>query len=127
LSATIPPSHRRLIETEIPTRLERLPWGGFHRLVVAAFGVTWILDGLEVTLAGSHSGALKASQTIASSGQDVGLAYFNGQFRRRSNSAPLEFIGQSSRSDHPLTSALADDHRLVSMPARVSDKRQRDR
>jgi MFS family permease len=74
LSATIPPSHRRIIETEIPARLERLPWGGFHWLVVAALGVTWILDGLEVTLAGSLSGALKASPTIAFSDQDVGLA-----------------------------------------------------
>ena len=40
-----------IVDTDIPARLDRLPWGGFHTLVVAALGVTWILDGLEVTLA----------------------------------------------------------------------------
>ena len=38
-----------------------MPWGRFHTLVVAALGITWILDGLEVTLAGSLAGALKES------------------------------------------------------------------
>ncbi len=65
---------RRVIQTEIPARLERLPWGGFHRLVVAALGITWILDGLEVTLAGSVAGALRASPALAFSDTDVGLA-----------------------------------------------------
>ena len=41
-----------IVETDIPARLDRLPWGRFHTLVVVALGVTWILDGLEVTLAG---------------------------------------------------------------------------
>ena len=49
------------IETDIPARLDRLPWGRFHTLVIAALGITWILDGLEVTLAGSVAGALKSS------------------------------------------------------------------
>src|SRR5262245_21073117 len=43
-------------ETDIPARLDRLPWGRFHTLVVVALGITWILDGLEVTLAGSVAG-----------------------------------------------------------------------
>ncbi|MGA9003521.1 MAG: hypothetical protein WB504_13725, partial [Pseudolabrys sp.] len=42
-----------IVESDIPARLDRLPWGRFHTLVVVALGVTWILDGLEVTLAGS--------------------------------------------------------------------------
>jgi len=42
----------RLFSTSIPARLERLPWGRFHTLVVVALGITWVLDGLEVTLAG---------------------------------------------------------------------------
>jgi hypothetical protein len=50
-----------------------LSWGGFCTLVVAALGITWILDGLEVTLAASVSGALKASARIASADADVGL------------------------------------------------------
>ncbi len=63
-----------LLETDIPARLERLPWGGFHRLVIAALGVSWILDGLEVTLAGSVAGALRASPVLRFSDTDVGLA-----------------------------------------------------
>src|SRR5262249_61638009 len=42
-----------VIETDIAPRLDRLPWDRFHTLVVVALGITWILDGLEVTLAGS--------------------------------------------------------------------------
>jgi MFS family permease len=60
--------------TDIPARLERLPWGRFHTLVVAALGITWILDGLEVTLAGSVAGALKASPALAFSDADIGIA-----------------------------------------------------
>src|ERR1700729_2166957 len=63
-----------IIETDIPARLDRLPWGRFHTLVVAALGITWILDGLEVTLAGSVAGALKASPALAFSDAEVGLA-----------------------------------------------------
>jgi MFS family permease len=63
-----------IIETDIPARLDRLPWGRFHTLVVIALGVTWILDGLEVTLAGALSGALKQSPTLQFSNTDIGLA-----------------------------------------------------
>ena len=63
-----------LIETDIPARLDRLTWGGFHTRVVIGLGVTWILDGLEVTLAGAVSGALKASPVLHFSNSEVGLA-----------------------------------------------------
>ena len=63
-----------VIETDIPARLDRLPWARFHTLVVAALGITWILDGLEVTLAGAVAGALKASPVLRFSNADVGLA-----------------------------------------------------
>jgi len=63
-----------IIETDIPARLDRLPWGRFHTLVVVALGVTWILDGLEVTLAGSLAGALKDSPQLHFSNTDIGLA-----------------------------------------------------
>jgi MFS family permease len=62
------------IVTLVPARLERLPWGRFHVLVVAALGVTWILDGLEVMLAGSIAGALKESKTLHFSDAEVGAA-----------------------------------------------------
>ena len=64
----------RIIETSIPVRLDNLYWSGFHTRVVLALGITWILDGLEVTLAGSLSGALKESPTLRFSNLDVGLA-----------------------------------------------------
>jgi MFS family permease len=62
------------VETDIPARLDRLPWGRFHTLVVVALGITWILDGLEVTLAGALTGALKESPTLRFSNTDIGLA-----------------------------------------------------
>jgi MFS family permease len=61
-------------ETDIPARLDRLPWGRFHTLVVVALGVTWILDGLEVTLAGSVAGALRQSPVLQLSATDIGFA-----------------------------------------------------
>jgi MFS family permease len=63
-----------LIETTIPARLDSLTWSSFHTRVVLALGITWILDGLEVTLAGALSGALKDSPTLHFSNFDLGLA-----------------------------------------------------
>jgi len=63
-----------LVETTIPARLDRLGWGRFHTLVVVALGITWILDGLEVTLAGAVAGALKESPTLNLTNAEVGLA-----------------------------------------------------
>jgi MFS family permease len=48
-------------ETDVPNRMDRLPWSRWHWLVVIGLGVTWILDGLEVTLAGAVGGVLKES------------------------------------------------------------------
>ena len=69
-----PKSADRVIETDIPARLDALLWSGFHTRVVLALGITWILDGLEVTLASALSGAVKASPTLRFSNVDVGLA-----------------------------------------------------
>lgn len=63
-----------VFETDLPARLDRLPWGRFHTLLVVALGITWLLDGLEVTLAGSVAGALKASPALNLTNSDVGLA-----------------------------------------------------
>src|SRR5882757_6010628 len=68
------PTDSPIVETDIPARLDRLPWGRFHTLVVVALGITWILDGLGVTLAGTVAGALKASPVLRFSNADVGLA-----------------------------------------------------
>jgi MFS family permease len=63
-----------IIETDIPARLDRLRWSRFHTLVVLALGITWILDGLEVTLAGAISGELKASPSLHLSDAQIGAS-----------------------------------------------------
>ncbi|MEP6937393.1 MAG: MFS transporter, partial [Chthoniobacterales bacterium] len=62
------------IETQIPARLDRLPWGSWHWLIVTALGVTWILDGLEVTLAGALGGILTRPDTLGLTDAEVGAS-----------------------------------------------------
>lgn len=63
------------VTTDIPARLDRLPWSRFHWMIVVGLGTVWILDGLEVTIVGSMSEALKDSDTgLGLSSFDVGLA-----------------------------------------------------
>ena len=61
-------------ETDIPARLDRLAWGRFHWLVVVALGVTWALDGLEVTIVGALGSVLEEPGTLGLSATQVGLA-----------------------------------------------------
>ena len=71
----------KIVESSVPARLDALPWSPFHVRVIVALGITWVLDGLEVTLAGAVSGALKASPSLALSDAQVGLsasAYLTG-------------------------------------------------
>ena len=60
-------------ETQIPSRLDRLPWSRFHWLIVWALGVTWVLDGLEVTLKGAISGVLQEPQVMNFSPAEIGF------------------------------------------------------
>ena len=63
------------ITTDIPARLDRLPWAKWHWLVVIGLGTVWILDGLEVTIVGSMSDALKDPTTgLGMSSSDIGMA-----------------------------------------------------
>ncbi|MDQ3424100.1 MAG: MFS transporter, partial [Actinomycetota bacterium] len=63
------------ITTDIPARLDRLPWSRWHWLVVVGLGAVWILDGLEVTIVGSMSAALEPEGTgLGLDAFDVGLA-----------------------------------------------------
>jgi MFS family permease len=63
------------ITTDIPARMDRLPWARWHWLVVIGLGTVWILDGLEVTIVGSMSAALKPDDTgLGLSSSDVGFA-----------------------------------------------------
>jgi MFS family permease len=74
LAASVAARSGTIIETDIPARLDALPFGPFHTLVIVALGITWILDGLEVTLAGALSGELKESSGLGLSNEQVGLA-----------------------------------------------------
>jgi len=60
-------------ETMIPARLDRLPWSRFHSLVVLALGITWILDGLEVTIKGAISGVLEEPGVMNFSPAEIGF------------------------------------------------------
>jgi MFS family permease len=60
------------IATDIPARLDRLPWSRFHLLVVVALGITWILDGLEVTIVGALGGVLQDKATLHLTGTEIG-------------------------------------------------------
>jgi MFS family permease len=62
------------IRTDIPARLDRLPWCRFHVLIVVALGVTWILDGLEVTIVGAIGPVLQDQKTLALCAQEIGAA-----------------------------------------------------
>ena len=69
-----PPPRDAIVRTDVPARLDRLPWSRFHWLVIGALGITWILDGLEVTLVGSLSGAIAESPSLQMSGARIGVA-----------------------------------------------------
>lgn len=60
--------------TDVPGRLDRLPWSAFHRRVVMALGITWVLDGLEVTLAGTLGSALRTSPALHLNDIEVGYS-----------------------------------------------------
>jgi MFS family permease len=62
------------VETNIPARMDRLPWTRWHWLVVIALGITWILDGLEVTIVGAIGATLQKHSTLALSASQVGFA-----------------------------------------------------
>ena len=75
------PPREDVFTTDVPARLDRLPWARFHWLVVAALGITWILDGLEVTLVGSLASAITESPHLQINSAEFGLtasAYLAG-------------------------------------------------
>jgi MFS family permease len=69
------------ISTNIPQRLDRLPWSRWHWLIVTALGITWILDGLEVSIVGALGPVLTHPATLHLTESQVGLtasAYLSG-------------------------------------------------
>src|SRR6266853_918226 len=63
-----------MFDTDIPSRLDRLAWGRWHSLVVLSLGITWVLDGLEVTIVGAISGVLQEPGTLGLSATEIGLS-----------------------------------------------------
>ncbi|KFE36449.1 MFS transporter [Thioclava atlantica] len=63
----------KTIQTDIPARMDRLPWSRFHLTILIALGVTWILDGLEVTLKGAVSSVLQEPESLGFSSTQIGM------------------------------------------------------
>jgi MFS family permease len=68
------PPAEQAVETDIPARLDRLPWGRFHWLLVTALGVTWVLDGLEATIVASIGSTLQLPEALGLRAGQIGLA-----------------------------------------------------
>ncbi|HEY4826451.1 MAG TPA: MFS transporter, partial [Solirubrobacteraceae bacterium] len=65
----------KTIRTNIPARIDRLPWSGFHWRVVIGLGTVWILDGLQVTVVGSIAPRLtQPGSGIHLDAADIGTA-----------------------------------------------------
>jgi MFS family permease len=60
----------RIVRTQIPARLDRLPWSRFHWRIVIGLGTVWVLDGLQVTIVG----AIAPRMTDPGSGLDLTTA-----------------------------------------------------
>src|SRR3954451_12980089 len=65
----------RTIETNIPARLDRLPWSRWHWMVIIGLGTVWILDGLAVTIVGAIGGRLTEDGSgLELTAAEIGLA-----------------------------------------------------
>src|SRR5262245_65726164 len=63
-----------VVRSLVPARMDRLPWSAFHTRLVLALGITWVLDGLEITIASLVGPVLQRAHTIGLSSADVGRA-----------------------------------------------------
>src|SRR3954469_9556904 len=74
--AEVLPSGRpqNTIETNIPARLDRLPWSRWHWLIVIGLGTVWILDGLEVTIVGAIASRLEEKTALGLTASQIGFA-----------------------------------------------------
>ena len=90
------------VQSDIPARLDRLPWAGWHWRIITALGTSWLLDGLEVTLVGSLAGVLQspaglkltdpqvsAAATIYLAGAVFGALLFGYLDRQARKKAPV--------------------------------------
>jgi MFS family permease len=61
------------VKTRIPARMDRLPWSGWHWLIVLGLGTVWILDGLEVTIVGAIASRLSEKEALGISEYQVAV------------------------------------------------------
>jgi len=59
------------IDSDVPARMDRLPWSRWHLRIITALGTSWLLDGLEVTLVGSLSGVLESKNGLSLTDEQV--------------------------------------------------------
>ena len=81
MPAATAPQSPEIFETLIPARLDRLPWSRFHWLLVIGLGITWVLDGLEITLMGAISAVLQRPDVLHFTAAEIGSissAYLTG-------------------------------------------------
>ena len=74
MTTTSPSATAGAIRSTIPARVDRLPWSPFHTRMVTALGIAWILDGLEITVAGAVGAKLSDADTLGLSKGTVGFA-----------------------------------------------------
>lgn len=67
----MPAIEEQQVETDVPARLDRLPFSPWHRKIIVALGTSWLLDGLQVTLAGSLAGILEDKKALGLSDPQV--------------------------------------------------------
>ena len=126
-----------VIETNIPGRLDRLPWARFHWLVVLGLGTVWILDGLEVTIVGSIASRLTekgSGISIGAGGIGLGSARStspaHASARSSSVSSPTASAGRSCSSSRSASIFIATAAtafawtRLVLLPLPVLHRRR---
>ena len=71
-----------VVRSDIPARLDALAWSPWHRRVVVALGITWILDGLEASLIANLAPTLEDERTLGLAAAQIGLTntvYLVGQ------------------------------------------------
>jgi MFS family permease len=66
-------AEKKTVETKIPARMDRLPWSGWHWLVILGLGTVWILDGLEVTIVGAIGSRLSEKDALGISEYQVAV------------------------------------------------------
>ena len=70
--ASVPPGTE--IETAVPGRMDRLPWSRWHWKILIGLGITWLLDGLEVTIVGAVAAVLTEPDTLHLKESQIGAA-----------------------------------------------------